>query len=393
MKQKVLIAEDDPDLQEVLKGMFDRHFDLTLAEDGEQAVARLNDSQFQFMILDMHLPKLAGIEICKLVNEKPTDEKIPIIVLSGDISDKLVKEAYQLGINDYIGKPFNVVTFYERVLRFSDEITQVEGLRERDRTSSDLAQTTMMQAASYGRSFELVARLNNCFSAMALMKEVADSLETQGYNTAIQLRSETETFSYDVDSGECSTVELQIFNVLKDQGRIYQFGRRTIFNDQHVSILVKNMPYEGTLSYDSIIDVAAKLILAVNSRFISLLQQDALLLAHDTLKSAINMLSEGIQAMEVERRELVEQVEMKIGLSFHELDMTEAQEAFFIDIIQKELRGKESSTQLTSLLSLIQDCAAAMESATEEAQSAAEEAAIKQDSENNANASDDIELF
>ena len=359
LKQKVLIADDEDEIRDVLQHMFEEDFDLSFAKTGKKAVEKLLEHP-QIVILDMHLPDISGIEILTLIDKMEADLKPSVVVLSGDVSDDLVKKAYQYGASDYIGKPFNVITFHERIIQLSKDINDLRILRKKDRDIASLAQTAMKQSASYGRALELVAKLNDCNSVQDIMQAVAKNLLNQDLNIAIQLRSETETFSYDVDTGECSQIELQIFSVLKEHGRIYHFGRRCIFNDQHVSILIKNMPFEGTLSYDAILDVAAKLILAVNSRFISLLEHQALLMTREKLKSAMDMLNQGINNVEFERQDLMKRLELQIGLSFHELDMTEEQESFFVNLINTEIRAKQNSNNLVSLKDLIKTCVDSM---------------------------------
>ncbi|GEA05556.1 hypothetical protein KUL42_03170 [Alteromonas sp. KUL42] len=244
----------------------------------------------------------------------------------------------------------------------------------------------MKQAASYGRALELVAVLNDCNTPEEIMRAVAKNMMSQDLKIAIQLRSDTETFNYDADTEECSAIELQVFEVLKGHGRIYHFGRRTIFNDNHVSILFKNMPLEGTFLFDAILDVAAKLILAVNSRFLSILQNQSLLETRNKLSAALDMVAKGISSIEEERRELVEQIGLKIGLSFHQLDMTEEQEQFFAKLVETEIRSKETSSGLTQLQALISECVEEM--VLEEGN----EAESKTD-EQPAGADNDIELF
>lgn len=363
LRQQILIADDEEEIREILKYMFEDDFDLVFSQDGNDALAKL-DGHPDLIILDMHLPGVSGLEICEKVAEIEASKRPSIIVLSGDTSDALVKKAYQYGVSDYIGKPFNVVTFHERIIRFSNDVKNLKALQIKDIEIQSLAQTAMKQAASYGRALELVAKLNDCNTVDEIMKAVAKNLLNQDLNIAIQLRSDCESFSYDVDTQECSAVELQIFDVLKDHGRIYHFGRRSIFNDQHVSILVKNMPFEGTLSFDAILDVAAKLILAVNSRFVSLLEHQSLLATREKLQDAMGMLTQGIIGLENERRELMQSVELRIGLSFHELDMTDAQEQFFIKLIETEIRSREKSSNLVELQALISNCVDSMNIST-----------------------------
>ena len=359
MKQKILIADDEVEILEILQSMFEEEFELIFAHTGKEVLKKLSE-QPQLVILDMHFPDISGLEICKHIEKIETDFKPSVIVLSGDVSDEIVKKAYQLGVSDYIGKPFNVITFHERIVRLSKEIESLKELRRKDREIASLAQTAMKQSASYGRALELVAKLNDCNSVQEIMHAVAKNLKSQDLSIAIQLRSETDIYSYDVDTGECSDIELQIFNVLKDHGRIYHFGRRSIFNDKHVSILIKNMPFKGTLSYDAILDVAAKLILAVNTRFISLLEHQSLLMTREKLQSAMTMLNQGINNVELERQDLMKRLELQIGLSFHELDMTEEQEKFFVNLINTEIRAKQNSNNLVCLKELIVTCVDSM---------------------------------
>lgn len=355
MKQNVLIADDESEIRHLLKELFDNDFNLSYAKTGEEVIAHLS-STLDIIILDMHLPGISGIEICQHVANLPLEARPSVVVVSGDTSDSLVKNAYELGISDYIGKPFNLVTFRERIIRFAHDIEAIRALRQKDREIESLAQTAMKQAASYGRALELVAKLNDCETPEEIMHSVAKNMLNQDLKIAIQLRSEHGVYSYDVDTKTCSSIELQIFDVLKNHGRIYHFGRRTIFNDTHVSILYKNMPYEGTLSFDAILDVAAKLILAINSRFLSIIQQNSLISTRSRLQSVLGLVTEGIHSVERERRELIEQVELKIGLSFHELDMTEEQEQFFVKLIETEIRSRGENTNLQHLEKLITHC-------------------------------------
>ena len=384
LKQKILIADDEEEIRDILQSMFEEDFELCFAKTGKEVLEKLAEDP-QIVILDMHLPDISGIKICAEIEKFQADLRPSIVVLSGDLSDSLVKKAYQHGASDYVGKPFNVITFHERIIRLSKDIISLRELRQKDRDIASLAQTAMKQAASYGRALELVAKLNDCNTVQDIMQAVGKNLLSQDLKIAIQLRSETETFSYDIDSGECSAIELQIFDVLKEHGRIYHFGRRTIFNDKHVSILVKNMPFEGTLSYDAILDVAAKLILAVNSRFISLLEHQALLVTREKLGSAMDMLNQGINNLEFERQDLMKRLEMQISLSFHELDMTEEQERYFVNLINSEIRAKQNNNNLVSLRELITNCVDSMAVTVSESKNSSDEMVEISD--------DDVELF
>ncbi|MDB2331321.1 hypothetical protein N9V74_06385 [Alteromonas sp.] len=122
----------------------------------------------------------------------------------------------------------------------------------------------------------------------------------------------------------------------------------------------------------------------MNSRFISLLQQQSLISTKDKLGSALEMLGQGINSMEAERRELIDQIELNISLSFHELDMSEEQEQFFVSLIEKEVRSREKSTNLSALQALIKQCVDEM---------MLSEVDFPQQDENNGVSDCDVELF
>ena len=352
----VLIADDDEHLRELLKLMFQDSFALQFAQNATEALNLIAQHKFQILILDIHMPDKTGLDVCREINTLDKSQRPEIVILSADSDDVIVKQAYELGAGDYISKPFNVTAFHERMLRLSRDLEKIAALEEQDRSIQNMTETVMKQAASYGNGLELVGRLNKCTTGAALAKEVLQNYLAQGFHCAIQLRSPKETLSFDVDTNSCNDIELQIFDLLKNKGRIYNFGKRCIFNDEHVSILVKNMPSVGTQSYDSMLDVVAKLITAINSRYNAICEHQSLLMARQQLTAAMALLSEGVTEMESEKQQLMDNIEMKIGMSFHQLDMDETQEAFFLEMIEKELRSREESSKLDKLQSLIGAC-------------------------------------
>lgn len=367
MKHDVLIADDDEHLREVLDLMFKDKFNLSFSETGQETLDKIQSHAFHFIILDIHLPGKSGIDICREIKNMPPEKRPHVVILSADSNDTIVREAYELGVGDYICKPFNVTAFQERMMRFSRDIEIIEELQNRDKEPvidddfKQMAETAMMQAASYGSGLEIISRLNNCHSIESLANELMNSLLHQEFHTAVQLRTHDTVHSFDVDVQECSDIEMQIFDLLKSHGRIYHFGKRSIFNDEHISILVKNMPKVGTRSYDALLDLAAKLVPAVNARFMSLCEHMSLLETKESLNKALALLAEGIGQMEKDKKELMEAIESNISLSFHKLNMDEEQEQFFIDMIEKEIRQREDNTQMDELQSLIKNCADSLE--------------------------------
>ena len=115
---KILIAEDDELMLKMLEFRLrkDGH-EIIITRDGREAVLRLSDFQPDMVITDIMMPYLSGLEVVSAVKKKyPTGT--PVIILSGMGQENVVLEAFQLGADDYITKPFSPNELSVRVRRF-----------------------------------------------------------------------------------------------------------------------------------------------------------------------------------------------------------------------------------------------------------------------------------
>jgi len=111
---KILIVEDEKRIAESLKKNFisEGHHAL-IAENGEEALKKVDSIEFDIVLLDWRLPKLPGIEVCKRIRE--TGNQVPIILLTAmsELNNKI--EAFSYGADDYITKPFSFEEVFARV--------------------------------------------------------------------------------------------------------------------------------------------------------------------------------------------------------------------------------------------------------------------------------------
>jgi DNA-binding response OmpR family regulator len=117
MKWKVLIVEDDKSISKLVKYNLEKEgFECALALTGEEALDALKKKQIDLIILDIMLPEMNGLEVCRIVKQNEKTKNIPIIMLTakGEEVDRIV--GFELGADDYIVKPFSV---RELVLRIN----------------------------------------------------------------------------------------------------------------------------------------------------------------------------------------------------------------------------------------------------------------------------------
>ena len=108
MKQKVLVVEDDKDIQEIIEYNFTREgYEVITCSDGEDALDLIRHETPDLVILDWMLPNLSGSEILRQVRSSKKIRKIPIIMLTARTEEIDKLKAFDTGADDYITKPFS----------------------------------------------------------------------------------------------------------------------------------------------------------------------------------------------------------------------------------------------------------------------------------------------
>lgn len=113
---KILVVDDEPDIVELVMYNLRREgFDVSSAFDGEEALARIRKEKFDFIILDLMLPGIQGMEICRILRNDPITKNIPIIMLTakGEEVDKIL--GLEIGADDYMTKPFSPKELLARI--------------------------------------------------------------------------------------------------------------------------------------------------------------------------------------------------------------------------------------------------------------------------------------
>ncbi len=127
MQRPILIIEDDPDIAESLKYNFEREgWVCAMAATGEAGLATaLNEKEPPILIvLDLMLPGMSGIELCRRFRREPATRRTPIIMLTAKASESDRVAGLDLGADDYITKPFSIRELLARVravMRRTDE--------------------------------------------------------------------------------------------------------------------------------------------------------------------------------------------------------------------------------------------------------------------------------
>ncbi len=123
-KTKILVIEDDEDIQELLRYNLSRDgYSASIAASGEDGISMLRSTPPDLILLDLMLPGIGGLDVCRIVKNDTNTQTIPIIMITakGDESD--IVAGLELGADDYITKPFSVKVVIARIRSLLRRIT------------------------------------------------------------------------------------------------------------------------------------------------------------------------------------------------------------------------------------------------------------------------------
>lgn len=112
----VLVADDDADIRElVLFKLQQAGFDVRLAEDGPSALAALQKEAVDVALLDITMPGMSGLDVCRALRDSPATAGIAVILLTASAREPDVQAGFRAGADDYITKPFSPRELLSRV--------------------------------------------------------------------------------------------------------------------------------------------------------------------------------------------------------------------------------------------------------------------------------------
>ncbi len=183
-KKKILLIEDDRDIVELVRYNLEKEeFQVTASSDGAIGLAQIKKSPPDLLVLDLMLPKISGLEICKEIRRDPALNRLPILMLTarGEESDRIV--GLELGADDYVTKPFSpreLVARVKALLRRVEPAGAVEKVIEVGQLRIDPASYRVTRAGKplplstleFRLLYYLASRPNKVFSRDQLLDAV-----------------------------------------------------------------------------------------------------------------------------------------------------------------------------------------------------------------------------
>ncbi len=113
---RVLIVDDDPDIRDVVSAMLEAvGLIVSQAQSAEEALERIRVEAFDLLVLDWNLPKMTGLDLCRLIRREVALASLPVLFLTANASSQDMVEAFACGGDDYVVKPFRAPELGARI--------------------------------------------------------------------------------------------------------------------------------------------------------------------------------------------------------------------------------------------------------------------------------------
>jgi two-component system alkaline phosphatase synthesis response regulator PhoP len=125
--RKVLIADDEPDILEILKYNLSKEgYQVITAKDGDEALEKAKLTQPDLVVLDIMMPKKTGVEVCEIMRTQPAFKDTLIIFLTALSDESTQIKGLETGADDYVSKPISPKVFLSRVNALFRRVTKTD---------------------------------------------------------------------------------------------------------------------------------------------------------------------------------------------------------------------------------------------------------------------------
>lgn len=204
----ILIADDEPDMRRYLRAELEEEYDLIEAVDGAQALAKSQQFRPDIILLDMMMPEMDGLEVCRALRAQDATANIPVVLLTARADEETKFDALQAGANDFLAKPFSsnelqarvknlIETHYFHRKLSKQNLALKSAIEQIKETETQLVQSEKL--ASLGRlSAGIIHEINNPlnFSLTGIY-----TLRNKGKQLDLKDRVEYEAVLNDIEEG------------------------------------------------------------------------------------------------------------------------------------------------------------------------------------------------
>lgn len=343
-KQKIIFCADDN--QGPLLQQLQQRFEVIGHSDYDGGFEEVQSEDIKLILFNTGRSDSA-LEYCRERQDRGDNSNVPVVLLSktDDLQDKL--KALEVGCDDYILESSAQEEILARLENLILHKIANEQLLTQVKQANEMAMLAMTNISDLGANLQFFEDTTSCTNLDELGILFFQLMKNYGLDCSLQIRSEFGIKNMEAN-GLQKELESQLLNQLKEVGRFYDFGHRTIINYGRVSILVKNMPVDDEVKYGSLKDNIFTIAKGMDSRVRALDNNRCLALERDLMRVVSTKLHLEISNIDNSyqdvMRDIVSKIEdmvEKVEKALMYLGLTEEQERVIENIIESCLHESD----------------------------------------------------
>ena len=337
---KVFAIDDDPLILEIMREILEPDCAVETFESAEACLPRLDVEKPGMFLLDVSLPGMDGYSLCRRIKDDESTRDIPVtFVSSHDTIDARLK-GYDAGGEDFIVKPFAPEEVLRKIKVAQQIILSKKALEEQAKAANSFS---MMMMTSMGESGIVMQFLGKLFSwnteqdVAAGLLELLQSYQLEG---VAQTRVAERTLTLSA-SGKNLPLEVSVLNHVRSQGRVFEFRNRGVYNCDHITLMVNNMPVQDPDLCGRLRDHLSLVAQGADSRLRAIETEEANLRNRAGIDEALQSIRESLSAMRqahgqdrAASSQLLMDLEQSMAKAFVHLGLTVGQERTMEDLVQ-----------------------------------------------------------
>ena len=353
--KRILAVDDEPFNLEIIEEILEElDFELKMVSSGPECLAVVEEFDPQVILLDVSMPQMSGYDVCRKLKENPNTEKIIVMFVSarGTVEERM--EGYSVGAEDYIVKPFGHEELKLKLQHLHQVLIEKESLEQQVEDATSTAFNAMANSSEMGQIVNYIEHIGAIEDEQELGKALLNCLSSFDLQSNVEFRLESGIEHFSI-SGMCSPIVIELFEMLKNKGRLHEFSNRILVNYEMISLLILNMPDQDPDKHGRIRDhicflvsVTEQQLKAIITKKELLRQQqqlnDAVGKIHSKFSGLIELLNENRVNNEAVFKQLQEDLERRIPT----MGLDEDQEVFIYQKVDETIQNsvaREESVQ------------------------------------------------
>lgn len=336
----VLLVDDERFTHGLVAEALNGHCELMSAGDGAEAVMAVESRLPDLIIMDVEMPGITGLDLCRALRESAATANTPIIFLSGhdEIADRV--SGYAAGGDDYVVKPFSMRELNAKTMNLLENARLLRETQSSAEFATSTAMTVMSNMGELSVLLEALKAINGAKDTHKIAEAVIAAIGDFALQGAVQVRVPGQTLTLN-SHGEASPVEVAVIAQMVDLDRIFQFGKRLLITYDRVSLLISNLPIDDPDRIGRLRDHLAMLAEGADVRVQAIVSAAESKQRGDTIGQTLTEITHALKEVDLAQRNsrmatnlAVSEMSENIGHALLSVALTEAQEDYLTSVIR-----------------------------------------------------------